>query len=68
MEYTEETKPYTEEREHYTEEIIEEPITKPKKKMTFTPEQLEKKRECMKKAREFRNISYKEEIKTLKGK
>lgn len=57
---------HTEEADLHTEEVIEAPIAKPKKKMTYTPEQLEKKRESMKKAREFRNISYKEEVKTLK--
>lgn len=58
---------HTEEDDHHTE-VIEAPIAKPRRKMTYTPEQLEKKRESMKKAREFRNISYKEEVKTLKKK
>jgi len=59
---------HTEEDSTHTEEVIEAPIAKPRRKMTYTPEQLEKKRESMKKAREFRNISYKEEVKTLKKK
>lgn len=42
---------HTEEDRHHTEESIEAPIAKPRRKMTYTPEQLEKKRESMKKAR-----------------
>ena len=58
---------HTEEDDHHTEEaVLEAPLAKPRKKMTYTPEQLERKRESMKKAREFRNISYKEENKPNK--
>jgi len=59
---------HTEDDHHTEEAVIEAPLAKPRKKMTYTPEQLERKRESMKKAREFRNISYKEENKTLKKK
>ena len=67
---------HTEEADHHTDQeggqspeaVIEAPLAKPRKKMTYTPEQLERKRESMKKAREFRNISYKEENKSLKKK
>lgn len=68
MEHTEEDDHHTDQEGGQSPEVIEAPIAKPRRKMTYTPEQLEKKRESMKKAREFRNISYKEEVKTLKKK
>lgn len=65
MSQTEETLNQTEEIDE-TEEIEEK---KPRKKMTFTPEQLEKKRLSLQKARDIRNSKIKsqnEEIKKLK--
>lgn len=65
MSQTEETLNQTEEIDE-PEEIIEK---KPRKKMTFTPEQLEKKRLSLQKARDIRNSKIKsqdEEIKKLK--
>jgi len=63
MQHIEEETNHIEENEEY----IEEPITKPKKKMTFTAEQLERKKLSIMKAREHKKI-YKEENKVLKEK
>jgi len=65
MEHTEEP------GEHTEEQIPEEIPEKPRKKMTFTEEQLAKKRASMEKARQHRNknaTQFKNEIKELKEK